>query len=301
MKVNACTGCGGKQQVSYGSSEGFDEVIGQKKFTQEPYSILKCSQCGLYYKDEVLDISQLNDYYNSFDFKAWEPAGNYPTEDIVEQFLQSKSGLKVLDYGCSEGRFISRFTERHSCFGFDIDQRALALAEKKGVIVLNETALTESKSRFDVIVLSDVFEHSMAPTKLVKDLLRMLNENGILIITTGYADAKACQYDLPHFWYFRTVQHVCMLGEKYISYLEEHEAVKVVEKKFCSHYRSGTGQRLFYGMRFWLFRFVNDNRKSLLVRAFSQVPGLNKITRWKVLPYHPFSKDHIVLFMQRKG
>lgn len=301
MKVNACIGCGEKQSVSCGSAEGFDELIGQKKFTQQSYSILKCSHCGLYYKNEVLDESQLNEYYNSFDFKAWEPAGNYPTEDIVEQFLLSKSGLHVLDYGCSEGRFISSFVQRHSCFGFDIDQRALALAEKKGVSVLNEKALAESKNRFDVIVLSDVFEHSMAPTKLLKELLQMLKDNGMLIITTGYADAKTCQYDLPNFWYFRTVQHVCMLGDKYINFLEKQVAVKVVEKKFCSHYRAGTGQRLFYTMRFRLFRFVNDYRNSLLVKTFSQIPGLNKITRWKVLPYHPYSKDHIVLFLQRNG
>lgn len=301
MKVNACIGCGGKQPVSYGSSDGFDEVIGQKKFTQEAYSILKCNHCGLYYKDHVLDETQLNDYYNSFDFKAWEPAGNYPTEDIVEQYLLSKTGLTLLDYGCSEGRFISKFIGRHACYGFDIDQRALALAEKKGITVLNGTLLRENNTRFDAIVLSDVFEHAMAPTKLVHDLVQMLNENGLLIITTGYADAKACQYDLPHFWYFRTVQHVCMLGEKYIGYLEAHCGLRVVDKKFCSHYHSGFSKRLFYGLRFGLFRFVNNNRKSWLVRIFSVLPGLKKITQWKVLPYHPFSKDHVVLFLQRKG
>lgn len=301
MKVNACIGCGDKRAESFGSSEGFHELIGEKKFSQDPYSILQCSNCGLYYKDHVLDESQLEDYYNSFDFKAWVPTGNYPTEDIVEQYLLSLSGLKVLDYGCSEGRFISKFTDRHTCYGYDIDQRALELAKDKGVSVLNIAALQQQNNMFDVIVLSDVFEHSMAPTKLVSELLSMLNERGILIISTGNADAWACQYDLPHFWYFRTVQHVCMLGKKYISFIENKFNVKIIKEIHCSHYRSGLSKKIFYGARFGVYRFVNSNRQSMAVRMVSHIPFLKKVTQWKQLPYYPYSKDHTVVFLQKQG
>src|SRR4051812_29134534 len=128
MKINECMSCGyGNAQV-VGTSEGFTELIGKTKFVQEPYAILKCKNCGLYYKDHVLDNNSFSEYYNSFDFKAWAPELHFPTEEAIEKYLLSKSNLEILDYGCSEGRFVSKFVERHTCYGYDIDQRALKIA-----------------------------------------------------------------------------------------------------------------------------------------------------------------------------
>lgn len=301
MIVSECISCAGHESVSYGSSAAFSELAGNKNFTQEAYSILKCKNCGLYYKDHMLDEHLFTVYYNSFDFKAWEPTENYPTEDVVEKYLVSLPGKKILDYGCSEGRFISKFITRHQCYGYDIDQRALKLAQQKGIKVFDHEAISRVTEKFDVIILSDVFEHSTEPTKLISFLLSMLEQSGTLIITTGFADAKACQYDLPHFWYFRTVQHVCMIGDDYIRYLENNLGVKVVKKIRCSHYKASFNKKLFYRVRFNLFKFIQSNKDSFMVNMISRIPVLKKITRWKELPYYPYSKDHVVLFLQKKG
>ncbi|CAN5895478.1 hypothetical protein BH11BAC4_BH11BAC4_01220 [soil metagenome] len=299
MKINECISCGSDQNINRSSSEGFNEVIGMRTFTQDAYSILECSNCGLYYKDHVIDESVLNEYYNSFDFKAWQPVANYPTEDIVEAFLFSKEGLKVLDYGCSEGRLISKFVNKHTCYGYDIDNRALAIAKAKGIEVVYDISQTENTPKFDVIILSDVFEHSLAPTKLIGELLAMLNKSGTLIISTGNADSKACQFDMAHFWYFQTIQHVCMLGSKYIKFLESEFKLTVLKERFCSHYKASIKQKLFYKIRFNLFRFIHKNRKGMIVGLISNIPFARKITKWKVQPYYPFSKDHVVLFLQQ--
>ncbi len=291
--------CGQTSATNQGSSEAFSELVVNKTFTQEAYSILKCDHCGLYYKDHILDQQTFNEYYNSFDFKAWAPTGNYPTEDIVEKYLSERSNLKVFDYGCSEGRFLSKFINKHECYGYDIDQRAMAIAGKKGISILSATDISTIKNKFDAVILSDVFEHSIEPTKLIDSLLKMLNEKGVLIITTGYADAPACRYDIAHCWYFRSLQHVCMLGDDYIKHLQESFKIRTLDKIITSHYKVSFQKKIFYGLRFEAYKFVNDNRNSFMVKLLSVIPGLKKITKWKDLPYYPFSKDHVVLFLQQ--
>ncbi|MFN8250191.1 MAG: class I SAM-dependent methyltransferase [Ferruginibacter sp.] len=299
MKIEQCISCGSKRSRVCSSADGFKEIFGNREFVQEAYSIRQCHECGLYFKDHVISPELLNDYYNAFDFTAWQPSGKYPTEELVDAFLSGKTNLRVLDYGCSEGRYLSKFTGIHQCYGFDIDERALKLAAEKKINVIQEAEFDKYKDHFDVIILSDVFEHSMAPTALLKKLFSMLSANGELIIMTGYADAPAAAYDLANFWYFKTIQHVCMMGDAYIHFIQRTLQVKSLKKTYCSHYNSSLGKRLFYGTRFGLFRFVNSNRRNPLVRFLSLVPYVKKVTGWKVLPYHPYSKDHVVLFLQR--
>lgn len=301
MKIKGCIGCGEADSVSFGNSEAFVEIINGKSFKQEAYTILKCKNCGLYYKDNILTQELFNEYYNSFDFQVWTPDIEYVTEQVVEKYLLSKPRSKVLDYGCSSGRFISAFVQQHECYGYDIDVRALKEAAKKGIITITKDELVNYTRKLDVIILSDVFEHAAEPTKLISDLLKMLNKDGILVISTGYADAKACQYDLANFWYFRTIQHVCMMGADYINYLQARFKTRVLKKIVCSHYQASFKQKMFYGLRFNLYKFIDSNRSSVLVRAISRVPYISKITNWKQQPYYPYSKDHVVLFLQNEA
>lgn len=298
MKINECISCGETRYENAGSSNAFNEVINGRVFTQEFYSILKCSNCGLYYKDHILSEKLFNEYYNSFDFEAWTPETAYTTEQVVSQYLFSKDNLKVLDYGCSNGRFMAKFIDRHECYGYDIDTRALKIAEEKGIHTLDKDALEKQKQVFDAIVLSDVFEHSTHPTKLITDLLAMLKKNGVLIISTGYADAKVCKYDIANFWYFKTVQHVCMMGEDYINFLQKKFKVGLLNKIICSHYQTTFRKKIFHQLRFDLFKLIDSNRNGIVTKMIAQIPYLKKIARWKTQPYHPYSKDHIVLFLQ---
>lgn len=298
MKTDQCLGCKSSSSNVVGRSNSFNELAGTNTFKQEAYSVLKCNNCGLYYKDHFLNAFEFNDYYNSFNYKAWAPIVKYPTEEIVLKYLTSVSHSRILDYGCSDGRFLSTFVGKNDCYGFDIDQRAIQIAKTKGIQIISDSTEIYLKY-FDVIVLSDVFEHSTTPTILIQHLLSLLNDNGVLIISTGYADSRAARYDLANFWYFRTVQHVCMMGKDYVDYLEKHFEIRSIKKFYCSHYRFTIKEKLFYKFRFNAFKFVKDHRKSFLVNAILRLPYLRKLKRWEYQPYYPSSKDHIVLFVQK--
>ena len=307
MKVEVCLSCSSDQYIFMGKSEGIIDNRNDQEFVQEAYSILKCKNCGLYYKDNILSGEELNEYYNSFDFSLWTPPFPYPTETIASDFLTNESGKtsKVLDYGCSDGRFLSQFVDNFSCYGYDIDERAILLAKAKGITILDKHELHLSKGSFDFILLSDVFEHSSQPTKLIEELFLLMKKDGALIIITGNADAKLAKFDLADYWYFKNLQHLCMLGDEYVDFLVEKLNCQLTLKKACSHYdenliKKGI-KRVIFELRFFLYRNVSVKKHSFQNNYLKRIPILKKITKWYTQPFYPYSKDHLIIVLKKVG
>jgi SAM-dependent methyltransferase len=307
MKVAVCLGCNSAQYNYMGKSEAITDIRNDQEFVQEEYSILKCKNCGLYYKDHILSEEQLNQYYNSFDFSLWTPSFPYPTETIAANFLIKASGKssRVLDYGCSDGRFLSQFADNFRCYGYDIDERAILLAREKGITILDKYELSLSKDSFDFIVLSDVFEHSSQPTILIEELFLLMKKGGSLIIITGNADAKLAKFDLADYWYFKNLQHLCMLGDEYINFLVKKLNCQLTLKETCSHYDDNLVKKrvrkLFFELRFFLYRNISVKKKSFKNKFLKRIPVLKKITKWYTQPFYPYSKDHLVIVLKKNG
>lgn len=307
MKVEVCLSCSSDQYIFMGKSGRIIDIRNDQEFVQEAYSIFKCKNCGLYYKDHILSEEELNRYYNSFDFSLWAPSFPYPTETIASDFLTKESvkTSKVLDYGCSDGRFLSRFVGNFRCYGYDIDERAILLAKEKGITILNKHELNLSKESFDFILLSDVFEHSSRPTNLIEELFLLIKKGGSLIIITGSADAKLAKFDLADYWYFKNLQHLCMLGDEYVIFLKEKLNCQLALKQSCSHYdetlMKKIVKRLIFEMRFFLYKNVSVKKRSFQNNYLKRLPFLKKITKWYTQPFYPYSKDHLVIVLKKTG
>jgi len=303
MKVATCPGCDSKQAVMNSKAESFTEIRNNFTFVQDSYNILNCVRCGLYYKDNVLSQQELDLYYNNTDFQLWHPAVPFPTETAMMEILSEnlKANQTILDFGCSDGRFLESFVDKAQCFGFDIDTRALEIARGRGLTILSQEEL--SKREFDFIVLSDVFEHIARPTAFLKFLFSRLSNKGMLIICTGYADAKSCEFNLADYWYFKTVQHLTMLGERYITYIQNELGASIYAVKRCSHYNENLLKKaaawINFSVRFFLYRTVTIKKESLLHRTFSKLPILKKINRWYTQPFYPYFKDHIIVCLKK--
>ena len=171
--------------------------------------------------------------------------------------------------------------------------------------MLNEKELKKQVGVYDFVLLSDVFEHSIQPTKLIDDLFLLLKANGLLIIATGNADARSAKFDLADYWYFRTIQHLCMLGETYISFLVKRLDSQLYAKVYCSHYNGNVFIKLYkkiiYVLRFIFYKYVSVRKTSFAHKLFKYIPVLNKITRWYTQPYYPYFKDHIVFAIKKNG
>ncbi|SJZ99163.1 class I SAM-dependent methyltransferase [Sediminibacterium ginsengisoli] len=309
MKVLTCPGCRSGKYVELSRSGALTESRNNIDFVQNAYAVNQCNNCGLYYKDEVLSEKEFKVYYNSFDFNQWsDPRNIYPTEEIIKKQLgkaiwQAKEKLKILDFGCSDGRLLHFFAEQSFCFGFDIDERIYKTLSEKGIEGLTSKELEDKDSYFDLIIISDVFEHLLHPTVLIQQVWKKLAPGGKLIISTGFADSDYCRFDIADYWYFKNLQHVCMLGNRYIDFLAATLRAKVVLRKECSHYSASfmkkAGRKTAFSIRFFLYKHISTKKSSRLNRIVRKVPFLNKIVKWNTQPFYPFAKDHIVTVFEK--
>jgi 2-polyprenyl-3-methyl-5-hydroxy-6-metoxy-1,4-benzoquinol methylase len=118
--------------------------------------------------------------------------------------MNQKEDLVGLDIGCSEG-FVTheRFSKLNGfshVIGIDQSKDAIDKANsanyknysfynidietKEGIQLLKDKLLDLGKSGFDVIFSSAVFHHLTNPTKVLRELRKIMNKNGVIIIRT---------------------------------------------------------------------------------------------------------------------
>jgi 2-polyprenyl-3-methyl-5-hydroxy-6-metoxy-1,4-benzoquinol methylase len=93
--------------------------------------------------------------------------------------LRHGSG-RLLDVGCNEGRGLKIYASNgFHVEGLELNEKAAAVARKAGFTV--HTALLEQfnpEIGYDVVVLSNVLEHSLNPRQMLFDVHRVLATNG---------------------------------------------------------------------------------------------------------------------------
>lgn len=104
----------------------------------------------------------------------------------VRRLFPAGDGLRVLDIGCGDGRFVAHLGERHSVAGIDIASRAISAARARGIdaIVGNiENGLPYQNTTFDVVLALDILEHTHHVDHLLDEMARVMKEEGYCIIS----------------------------------------------------------------------------------------------------------------------
>ena len=109
--------------------------------------------------------------------------------NTICSFLDKKDNSRILDYGCDFGFLLDIIKNRYPSKNFDlcgsdINQYALKYARKKyqDFTFFNVDSKFFDNEKFDVIILSHVLEHMHNRDELIRNLKKLLNKEGILII-----------------------------------------------------------------------------------------------------------------------
>lgn len=96
--------------------------------------------------------------------------------------------LKVLDLGCWDGSYASRYKKKtNKVYGVESSVTAAKKAEKRGVKVQQGDFMEINpfpKEKFDVIIAGEIIEHVFDTDLFVKKIAEKLKPGGKLIITT---------------------------------------------------------------------------------------------------------------------
>jgi glycosyltransferase involved in cell wall biosynthesis len=168
---------------------------------RQEYQIGVCASCGLEQTIPLPNQAEMNKLYeqyynfsgenntrytqiramfiNSFLYRIWLAIDG----DI--SFHRMSGAGSLLDVGCNEGRGLE-FYQSHgfATEGLELNSKAAEVARAKGFTVHGSTLESFSEDKkYDVVVLSNVLEHSLDPGSMLQHIHRLLNPNGQIWIS----------------------------------------------------------------------------------------------------------------------
>jgi len=157
---------------------------------EKPNKIVRCMACGLVYA--IRDISTRHiakDYESMVDADyIKEENGRRAQARIILSKFKFKRGGRLLDIGCGPGFFLDEAKRcGWSAEGLDLSLWAKKYCKEHFNIDVFQGTLEEVKfpdRSFDVIVMMDVIEHLEDPKSTLKELRRILKNDGIIYIST---------------------------------------------------------------------------------------------------------------------
>lgn len=300
--LSSCPACGDPVSTQVGQpATGFDSVIAGETFHQPAYSIRCCGRCGLYFKSHTLTPEQLAAYYVRLENAAFEVDGNFPTDQLVRDLLaRLPDGSRVLDFGCSTGRIFKGQASRLHCVGVEPNAAAAAIARERGIRIVTEQELRDGRTGdFDAILLADVYEHLSHPVAVSEMLAARLKPGGWLAIVTGNADAIHTKQFIGEYWYFRLPDHLLMVSERHVPWLADRVGLTVRAIHRCSHYDTPVTQRIVQWVRSFAYHEFRSSRGGLVASVLRLVPGLRRAEHWPSAPALMYTKDHVVVVLQK--
>lgn len=164
--------------------------------SKESFTLVKCTKCGLIYlnpRPAEKDICKFypKKYYDNSPCFIENKFIKYFSKRKILNIEKFKKGGKLLDIGCGTGDFLSQMKDRdYDVCGIDVSLQACKIARKKGLKIYHNDLIKHhfpAKS-FDIITLWHVFEHLYNPSETLKEIKRILKDDGLLIMETPNID-----------------------------------------------------------------------------------------------------------------
>jgi 2-polyprenyl-3-methyl-5-hydroxy-6-metoxy-1,4-benzoquinol methylase len=98
-----------------------------------------------------------------------------------------KKGMRILDFGCGQGAFSQRLVDKGMIVdACDINTEQIkAKVNRKFTFDLNKEIKPDSFSdKYDMLIALEILEHLHNPWKYLNDSLTLLNDGGIIVLST---------------------------------------------------------------------------------------------------------------------
>lgn len=175
--IKKCLFC--ESETFYSSS--FEDTI----YNEKRFSYIQCNSCQLIQLDPLPDLDDFAKMYSMdyYGFKKLEPGSEF--DSILNQIKQYGDFKTVLDFGCGGGRFLVNAMDRgYQVTGVDYGNELIKnLIQAYPQAKFQEIEIFyQLHETYDVIFVSNVFEHLTNPVEVLFKLTQRLNPNGILVV-----------------------------------------------------------------------------------------------------------------------
>ncbi len=297
-----CRGCGSSRLKLLGVCS---PIASAKYISTGPGNLLKCVDCALVQRDVVPTYDELLSMYRAepidyLEYKSEENLAWANAKRFLEKEFSKEVRVKVLDVGCHTGGFLGSLPPFFEKFGIEANGEPARVARKvNGVRLIGErieSISPEFLGGFDVVSLFDVLEHLPDPTHGIDVAAKLLKPSGLLIFSTGDADAWTWRHLGSDHWYLQTAQHLGVLSKTYVERLARNRNWSIQRLDSISHTRGSLSKRLYESIQ--LLHWSARGRRGLWRvwrRLLQEIPGCGDIRHRRSVPWTMTLKDHMIV------
>jgi SAM-dependent methyltransferase len=264
---NVCWVCDGKDLNLYRNSKIKSGLTAESfSITDNHYgetsAIYLCSSCGFLMCPEIED--PLN-FYRNLEDEQYETEAEYRTlqaSEILKVVRRFKPQGRLLDVGAASGILVRQAIKTgYSAEGIDPSGWLCEHAKKRQVKVYKGVLPhPDIQSPYDIVMAIDVIEHVRKPLSFLKEITKVLADDGVTVIVTPDVKSLAAKIFGKHWWHHRVA---------HIGYFDKNTLDLALK-------RAGL-QPIFYGSPTWYFSL-----NCLIERLNAYLPDFFKIKKRKL-------------------
>ena len=174
---------------------------------EKPDKIVRCMTCSLVYAVPKEPVSEIvRDYTRMEDpeYVSEEKGRRKQAHILLDLLAKHKSTGRLLDIGSGPGLFLEEAKNRGwRVQGVDLSPWAKKYAAEKFGIDIFQGTLEEARfpdKSFDAVVMNDVIEHLEDPKSTLRQIRRVLKNDGILYLSTPDIDSALSRLLGARWW-----------------------------------------------------------------------------------------------------
>lgn len=274
-KVQTCKICGARGKFKTWLVKEMMQGTGHQ------FSYFACDRCQCLQIVSVPD--NLGDYYGN-DYYSYQVDEN--PDKVFEAPVTNMT--KILDVGCGAGAWLlgkaeqgygnlygcDPFLDKDRSYGDRVTIQSCSIHEMEG------------EGTFDLIRMSDSFEHMTDPLEVLKSARRLLKEDGVLDMTIPTYPNIAFEQFGPYWYQIDAPRHIFLHSKESLAYLAEKSSLMIQNTCYDSNNSQFIRSYFYeYGILFW------EQRK--LIHEYFSAQEIEEMDRASVAANEREYGDHM--------
>jgi SAM-dependent methyltransferase len=151
-------------------------------------------------------------------------------KSIIYAYFGKKCNLKILDIGCGDAGFLKYLKTKNNNYELYGVEPTLHKGVSYNEINVYNSGLIEcsfKEKNFDVITMFHSIEHIPNPDKIIKEIHKILKDDGILILALPNIGSLGYKFTGKHWFHLDPLKHINQFNPESIKFLLEQCGFKI--------------------------------------------------------------------------